>query len=145
MMLSTHFSLAEFLQSQAATRFSINNSPPDSVLPALIKTALGLEGIRTLLGVPIIVTSGYRSTAVNHAVGGAVDSQHTLGQAVDFIAPGYGSPLQVARTIVASKLTFDQLIMEGSWLHVSFTSKPRKQVLTAHFDGGKARYTEGLA
>ena len=145
MNLSTHFTLAEFTQSQAAARYSMDNTPPDSVLPALIHTAFGLEGVRTLLGVPIIVTSGYRSTAVNHAVGGAAGSQHTIGQAVDFIAPGFGSPLQVARAIVASKLVFDQLIQEGSWVHVSFSGKPRKQVLTAHFDGGRATYTEGLA
>lgn len=145
MNLSTHFTLAEFITSQTAARMGLDNTPPDGVMSNLEHTALGLEGVRTLLGVPLIISSGYRSPEVNRAVGGALDSQHKQGLAADFIAPGFGSPLQVARAIIASGIKFDQLIMEGTWVHISFNAVPRGQVLTATFKDGTAHYSPGLA
>jgi len=145
MNLSTHFTLAELTASQTAVRRGIDNNPPDDVVKNLEHLALGLEGVRTVLGCPLIINSGYRSPALNTAVGGARDSQHKLGLAADFIAPGFGSPVQVARAISASGIKFDQLICEGNWVHVSFTATPRRQVLTATFKDGQARYSPGLA
>ena len=43
-----------------------------------------------------------------------------------------------------SEIGFDQLIREGTWVHVSFDPKMRGQILTAKFVGGIAHYTEGL-
>lgn len=145
MNLSTHFTLAELTASQTAVRRGINNKPPEDVVKNLEHLALGLEGVRMLLGCPLIISSGYRSPELNTAVGGARDSQHKLGLAADFIAPGFGSPIQVARAISASGLKFDQLICEGNWCHVSFTATPRRQVLTATFKDGRVYYSPGLA
>lgn len=71
-------------------------------------------------------------------------NQHMCGMAADFTAPFFGTPLQVARAIVASKITFDQLIQEGTWVHISFSAKPRRSVLTAKFTNGVASYSPGL-
>ena len=145
MDLSTHFSLSEFVTSQTAERLGIDNTPPQAVMRAILRTATGMEGVRTLLGAPIIISSGYRSTALNKAIGGASNSQHMKGEAVDFICPGYGSPLKICKAIVASGIKFDQLIQEGKWVHISFSDANRREVLTANFDPAGATYIKGLA
>lgn len=146
--LTPHFTLSEFLHSETAVRLSLFNSPRPPVLRAIREVlAPGMQRIRDLLGQPISVSSGYRSPVVNKAIGGSATSQHTRGEACDFTAPGYGTPLAICRAIVAnkSKIGFDQLIFEGAWVHVSFVAgAPRGQVLTAHFGGGGVRYTPGL-
>jgi len=129
--LSTHFSLAEFTTSQTAARRGIDNTPPPEVMAALHRTALGLEMVRALIQAPIQITSGYRSPALNKAVGGSARSQHTRGEAADIVAPGFGTPAELVRAIVAHpEIAFDQCILEfGSWCHISFTDKPRRQAL----------------
>jgi len=128
--LSPHFTLEEFTVSQTASRKGLDNTPSESVLKELTKTAMQMEAIRKLLGVPITINSGYRSPDVNKAVGGAKNSQHLTGQAVDFIAPGFGSVSKIIDTIKKSGLQYDQLIDEyGAWVHISFSDKPRNQFL----------------
>lgn len=136
MNLSPHFTLAELTVSQSAARLGIDNNPPPAVIKALERTALGLEGVRMLLGAPVLVSSGYRSPALNKAVGGSVKSQHMTGQAVDFICPGFGSPAQIVRAIIKSGMQYDQVIVEfDRWVHLSFSDKPRKQALIIDRNG----------
>ena len=128
--LSPHFTLEEFTISQTAARQGLNNIPSEDIVKVLTNTANQMEAVRKLLGVPIHINSGYRSPEVNKAVGGAKNSQHMTGEAVDFIAPGFGSVATIIERIKSSGLVFDQLIDEyGSWVHISFSDKPRKQVL----------------
>jgi zinc D-Ala-D-Ala carboxypeptidase len=133
MQLSQHFTLAELVASSTATRLRLDNTPPDSVIASLRTTAEMLERIRSTLGVPVMVTSGYRSPAVNKAVGGVTSSDHTMGQAADFVAPKYGSPYLIASLLapLVSTLGIEQLILEGvkgkQWIHVS-TRKPSKPI-----------------
>jgi len=143
--LTVDFHLSEFLHSEKAVRLGLDNTP-DAVVLAAIRNFLapGMQDVRDLIGAPVIISSGYRAPQVNAAVGGARDSQHILGLAADFIAPFFGTPLQVARAIVASRITFDQLIQEGTWVHISFSAKPRRSVLTAKFTNGVASYSPGL-
>lgn len=133
MNLSTHFTLAEFTSSQTATRLGISNDPPCDLFPALKATAEGLELVRSLLdGKPILISSGYRSPALNDVVRGQRASQHLLGEAVDFTCPAYGTPLEVMAAVVASDIAFDQCIQEfGSqgWVHISFSDRDRRQAL----------------
>lgn len=147
--LTDHFSLAELTQSETAARRGINNTPAPAVVDALTRTAQTLEQVRTLLGSrPVLVSSGYRSPALNAAVGGAPNSAHMLGLAADFSCPGFGSPLEVCRKLAASGLVFDQLIQEGTWVHLGLApagQKPRQQVLTAQFGGLATTYAAGLA
>ena len=137
MNLSPHFTLAEMTVSQTAARNGIDNTPTHEVLARMRKTAQGLEAVRTVLGgAPIIISSGYRSPAVNAAVGGAKASQHLTGEAVDFTAPRFGSVVDVFDAIRRSGIKYDQIIQEfGSWVHISFSDKPRGQALIIDSNG----------
>lgn len=131
MRLTEHFTLAELTRSATAKRLGLDNTPNAAVLNELRATAELLERIRSTLGVPMIVTSGYRSPAVNRAVGGVTSSDHIAGQAADFVAPRYGSPYLIASLLapLVSTLGIGQLILEGvkgkQWVHVS-TRRPPK-------------------
>lgn len=138
--LSEHFDLAEFTVSRTAARKGLDNTPPQEVVDRLRATAAHLEVIRALLGRPLLISSGYRAPAVNAAVGGAVGSAHVLGYAADFVSPGFGDPLAICRAIVAAGVRFDQMIEEGTWVHLSFDPRMRGEVLTK--DG--AGYRRGL-
>lgn len=139
MNLSAHFTLESLTHSQAAARLKLDNTPPPEVLTQLHKTALGLEMVRALVQCPVLVSSGYRSPAVNAAVGGARNSQHMLGCAADITAPDFGGPADLVRAIVRSQIPFDQCILEfGSWCHISFAEHPRRQALVIDHDGTRA-------
>lgn len=144
MNLSEHFTLREAIKSDAATRLGIDNSPDTADIYTLLQTAAKMEEVRALLNAPIIVTSWYRNEKVNKAVGGVPSSQHRKGEAVDFIAPRFGSPRDICLKIQNSDIQFDQLILEPSWVHISFKHQgrvPRKQVLTLT---GPGRYEQGI-
>lgn len=129
--LTPHFSLEELTASQAAARHGMGNCPSPAIAARLRLTASLLEKVRTLLGDRVIsVSSGYRSPAVNRLVGGARNSAHTEGWAVDFNCWSFGEPLEACRAIAASDIPFDQLIEEGTWIHISFAPALRRQVLT---------------
>jgi zinc D-Ala-D-Ala carboxypeptidase len=145
MQLSDHFSLAELTASQEAVRHNIDNVPSDQVLANLRTTAEGLELVRAMLAKPIIISSGYRSEELNHALGGVTSSAHCRGFAADFISPAAGTPYQIACRILSNdRIKFDQLICEGDWVHISFAPPLRRQVLTATFKQGVASYAPGL-
>ncbi len=147
--LQQSFWLSEFLRSDTAQRRGLDNTPNAQAL-ANIKLVLapGMQRVRNLLLQPVLVTSGYRSPAVNAAVGSGHTSQHLQGLAADFVCPEFGTPRRVAQCLLehASEIRFDQLIWEGAWVHVSFTrSAPRGEVLTAHFmAGGGVAYSTGI-
>jgi zinc D-Ala-D-Ala carboxypeptidase len=142
--LSEHFTLEELTESQTAMRRGLDNTPDAEQVKAL--TALCenvLEPLRELLGCPLVVSSGFRSAAVNRRVGGTGKSQHCRGEAADLKPVGIS--VQAAfEKLRSSTIDFDQAIEEGTWLHVSFTKTRanRRQALRAKFVGGKAQYTE---
>lgn len=148
--LSPHFSLAELTVSNAGARAGLRNVPVGTALDNLTRLAQLLESVRALLhNAPILVSSGYRSPAVNNLVGGAHNSAHTRGLAADFIAPRFGTPRAICEAIRASSVQFDQLIHEGTWVHIAAPAAgavPRREVLTAVFRGGMPpQYLRGIA
>lgn len=146
MNLTDHFTLEELVHSNEGVRRNIDNTPPDELLPNLKRVAETMEQVRTLLGgKPIIVSSGYRGPRLNVVIGGATKSAHMQGLACDFICPAFGTPLEIA-TLLADALTdFDQLIWEGTWVHLGLAEGvQRREVLTAKFPKGRAVYTRGL-
>jgi len=143
--MTEHFTLQELTHSRTAETLGIDNTPPQEVLPNLQVLAEGLEVLRALLGHPLTVSSGYRCPQLNAAVHGASHSAHEEGFAADFTCPDYGTPLQIVQFLASVPLVFDQIIQEGNWVHASFAPAQRGEILTAHFDGGKATYTRGLA
>ncbi len=145
MKLSDHFSLAEFTFSQTAARRGIDNTPDDAVRANLARLAQTMEQVRDVLGGrPIHISSGYRGPGLNAAIGGSKTSAHMKGLACDFVCPAFGSPLAVAQEIAGSVVEFDQLIYEGTWVHLGLSDAPRRQLLTARFPNGKAVYEAGI-
>lgn len=147
--LTEHFALSELVASQTAARRQIDNTPSPAIVKNLTRTAQLLERVRVLLGSkPILISSGYRSPTLNEAVGGAKTSAHMQGLAADFTCPGFGTPLDICHRLASLGVEFDQLIQEGTWVHIGLSpdgQKPRRQVLTAHFSGGgPTTYGSGL-
>jgi hypothetical protein len=105
-----------------------------------------MDKIRTLLGdCPIVVHSGYRSTKVNQAVGGVATSAHCSGLACDFVCHEFGTPYEVALTIVKSGIEYDQLILEYGWVHIGLAQEgllSRREALTKRSPG--AAYESGI-
>jgi hypothetical protein len=135
--LSAHFTLSEL----TVTDTDEDNTPSSIALKRLTGTARHMEAVRALLKKPIIVNSGYRSPAVNKAVGGSPTSAHALGYAVDFVCSDFGDPMAICRAIVASDIAFDQLILERNlWVHISFDPRMRHQVLSYV----RGKYVAGL-
>lgn len=148
--LTQDFSLPEFTYSQYAERHGINNTPSDYELANIINiTAPRAQKIRDLLGKPMLITSGYRCYSLNRAVGGSATSDHMSGLAIDFIAPKFGTPKEIAQFLQkhVENLGVNQLIFEGTWVHVGFAGvgqKPKSEILTAKFKNGKPHYEQGI-
>ncbi len=132
-----YFTLEELCASDTARRRGIDNRPSAAVctrLTQLIEQLL--DPVRTAWGGPITVNSGYRSPALNHAVGGASTSQHLKGEAADI---SVGSPAENKRLFAkivelqkTGRIAFDQLIDESGyrWIHLSYRpTANRSQVL----------------
>ena len=142
MRLSKNFTLEELEQSQTALRLGIDNRAAREAVECLTALCVQvLQPVRDHFG-PVHVSSGYRSRALNARIGGSQRSQHMRGEAADIVIAGV-TPIEVCRWIEGAAIDFDQLIHEGDWTHVSCSSEHRRQVLTAHFDGG-VRYSKGL-
>lgn len=143
MQLSKHLSRAEFERSDAATNYGINNSMNSGQLAKAMALAENcFEPIREHLAKPIRVNSGYRSPAVNKRIGGALTSQHSLGEAIDLDL----HDRDLFEWII-DNVTFDQLIYEAgndteaAWFHISYREgHNRKQVLRMIKKGGKSTY-----
>lgn len=153
--LSEHFHLSEFTKSQTASRRGIDNAPGAWEIGNLRKLCQNvLEPVRAHFGRPVVISSGYRSPALNRAIGGSVKSQHCKGQAADFEIPGV-SNVEVARWIHRN-LNYDQLILEfytpgqpnSGWVHVSWTAPYRNQELTARrvrkWGRWRTEYVQGI-
>ncbi len=104
-----------------------------------------LEPLRVKLARPVMITSGYRSPALNRAVGGSKTSHHMQGRAADLIVPGM-TPLLVCQAAHQLKLPCVQIIHEfGRWTHLAVAiSNERTQLLTAKLNQGKTVYETGL-
>lgn len=127
-----YFTIKELCKSSTATQMGIDNTPNSEIVNNLEQLVdIILDPLREKYGKPIRVNSGYRCEKLNKAVGGSNTSQHRYGLAADITA---GSRLENKNLFMLAQqlnLPFDQLIDEKtySWIHISFSKKPRKQVL----------------
>jgi hypothetical protein len=150
--ISKFFTLDEMCRSSTAIKAKIDNTPNQEVIDNLTMLCNELlDEIREEFG-PTTVNSGYRSKALNLAVKGSKTSDHLIGCAADITIPGHKC-IDVARWIIDSPLTYNQIILEGFdrktgdgvWLHISLKpSGNKKQVLTMMRSNGKTVYTDGL-
>lgn len=131
MLITPHFSLAEMVVSQVAARDGLDNRPGPDALANLKCLCEALEQVRSIVGMPIIISSAFRSPELNRRIGGAPCSAHQTGLAADFTAPGM-TPRELALCIQGSDIAYDQLILEfDSWVHIAVSrGSPRREVLT---------------
>lgn len=156
MQLSEHLTLNEVTKSSTASRLGISNQPTSEHLANLKLVAENIfEPIRRHFGKPILVSSGYRSKALNDATpGSSATSQHCSGEALDLDQDGAGTGVtnKMVFEYIKNNLNFDQLIWEfgtdvnPDWVHVSYesTGRQRKQILKAVRVNGKTTYKPWL-
>jgi hypothetical protein len=151
MKLSTHLDLSEVTRSESAKRNQISNMPTgEHIANFMILAEKVFEPIREHFGVPIHISSGYRSKELNAKIGGSASSQHCKGQAIDIDMDGStnGVTNKMVYDYIKDNLKFDQLIWEfgddtnPDWVHVSYNEgKNRNQKLKAIKSNGKTSYT----
>lgn len=142
MKISEHLDLTEVMVSDTAKRRGISNMPSTTAIANLQLLASEIfEPIRSHFGVPIHISSGYRSLELNKAIGGSSTSQHCAGEALDIDMDGSSSFVSNKDIFdfIRKNLPFDQLIWEfgdnsnPDWVHVSYDSagKQRGEILRA--------------
>lgn len=126
-----YFTLEELSRSATASARGIDNTPSIAAKLHLIDLVENiLDPLREAYGKPIGVNSGYRSQALNKAVGGAATSDHLTGRAADI----HGTPNTKAENqklfelIKSLDLPYRQLIDEKnfSWVHVSYNPEVKE-------------------
>lgn len=132
MNLTKNFTLNELTYSDTARTLGIKNIPAQAAINNLKALCTKvLQPLRDGLGVPIIITSGYRCPMLNKKVGGASNSQHQYGQAADICAKGKSLP--AVFNYIKNFLPFDQLLFEKSktaqWVHVSYRADGKNRKL----------------
>ena len=151
--LSPHFSLKEMTDSQTAVKYGIANVPSEQEIENLSRLCQGtLEPLREALQLPVVITSGFRTKALNDKLAHPSErSQHMLGQAADFYVSSAGSIVQGSKVqgrrellikafreiLTNPKIDYDQLILYPNFIHVSYVSKERNRhnILKARSDG----------
>lgn len=140
MKLTEHFALEEFTHSDTAEANGWDNTPTPKQIENLKHLAQVMEKVRHVLGDrPVRITSGFRSSRLNIAVGGVWNSAHLDGLACDFNCIGYGTVREVALAIVpyVKDWDIDQLIFEhATWVHLGLpASNARHEVFTINETG----------
>ena len=157
--LSPHFELREFTKSATARSHGIKNEPaPEHVENLKALCVHTLEPLREALRLPVIITSGFRTKALNSKLAhSSKNSQHMLGEAADFYV---GQPqvsgvkcqvsgqnrrellIKAFRTIILDEnIDYDQLILYPSFIHVSYVSRERnRRTILLGMRNGKLGY-----
>ena len=118
--MKLNFTISELVASTVARRRGIENIPSIKELDNMLELIVNcLQPIRDKLGKPMTVSSGYRNKEVNKLVGGKSNSQHLTGCACDFTVKGMTVD-QVYEFIKNGGFSYDQLIHEGTWIHISY-------------------------
>lgn len=133
--ISRNFTLEELCTSATAKAKGISNNPgqTDVVnLCALVHNVL--QPLREAMGHPIKIGSGFRSLALNRAVGGVSTSQHMRGEAADLCIDGDVAKGKRWFEYIRDHLEFDQLIWEKNprtgnyWVHVSYRADGKNRM-----------------
>lgn len=150
--ISLHISYKEATHSDVGKRLNIDNTPNEKQLQCMQDIATRVfEPLREYFGVPIYISSFFRSKALNKAIKGATGSQHMKGQAMDIDADNSKYGFVTNGEIfdyIRKNLVFDQLILEnvsedgtGGWVHVSLNGDSnRGEVLTMKIIDNKKVY-----
>lgn len=145
-MGQNYFELYEFIHSDTAIKYKINNTASPEILRNLDKLRYFLNNLRHFYGKPIIVTSGYRCPELNAKVGGVPNSAHLYGYAADIVPGGTNNQIvpknrdmkefkQIVQDFCKqTTIPFDQCILEknktSEWVHISVEPRYRKQIFS---------------
>ena len=146
--MGKYFTFEELTYSATAEQLKINNKPTSTeVLNNINQLITILDAIREVWtdlctkkdwgDGAIIVTSGYRSRALNIAINGATNSSHMIGTTAD-ILPKNGKNKEffdfLDLYLLTNNIPFDQLINEKpdtngipSWIHFSLKNRKGEQ------------------
>ena len=151
MKLSKNLSLNEVIKSNTAERRGIDNNPNETHLANLKYLAEQVfQPIRDHFGVHIYISSGYRSPALNEAIGGSPRSFHSHGMALDLDQDGRNKGVSNADVFffIKENLPFSELIWEfgtednPNWVHVAIAKgrESEKKIKIAEKINGKTQY-----
>ena len=134
--MSKYFTLKEMIHSDTAKKLGITNTPPPSIVTHLEELMKFLDDLREDWGSAIKVTSGYRCSKLNKAVGGSTTSAHLYGYAADLQA--VNGKMQEFKKFCSEWIKdkkWDQLLLEKSktdeWVHIGLKNRygvQRKQI-----------------
>ena len=152
MKLSQNLSLNEVTKSNTAMRRGIDNTPSEEHLENLKYVAEKVfQPIREHFGVPIYISSGYRSPELNEAIGGSPRSFHSHGMALDLDQDGRNKGVSNADVFyfIKDNLQFTELIWEfgdetnPNWVHVAIAPgrEDEKKIKIAEKVNNKTTYS----
>lgn len=153
--LSEYFWLSEVIKSDTAVRMGIDNTPPPEVVANLEAASKQMDAVRKLLDKAITPSSVYRCEALEKVLTQKdyaawcgrrklkqdhkswalyfAGKSHPKGWSFDFTCVAFGTPQQIVEAIRKSDIKYDQLIMEGTWVHISFAPELRMMAMNASF------------
>lgn len=148
MNLSKNLTLAEMVNSATAKRLGIDNHPtPEHIENMKFLAVKVFQPIRNHFGVPIFISSGYRSEKLNKAIKGSLTSQHSKGQAMDIDMDNTTISNKQVFDYIKDNLDYTQLIFEfgtkdkPDWVHVGYDKNNlKKEILRAKRVGKKTVY-----
>ena len=125
--MQLNFTIKELCASSTATRLGISNTPSiavsDNLMLLIVNT---LQPLRNVLKKPVIISSGYRCEKLNKYIGGVANSQHCKGQAADITVVGMSID-KLFDYIKHTDIVYDQLIHEGTWIHISYSKENNRR------------------
>lgn len=123
-IISDFFSLEEFTRSSTAKRLKIDNTPSDGVVRNIqYGVQMVLDPLRRIIHSPIIITSGFRCSALNKAVGGVANSWHTKGNAADIRIKDEEEAkaiFQALQTLPSVDTVLFEHSVSAIWMHVQW-------------------------
>ncbi|MBO7735884.1 MAG: hypothetical protein J6S67_25165 [Methanobrevibacter sp.] len=136
MNLTPHFTLTELCCTTHKELAKTNLEEAKKIMGRMYQLAGFAERVRSIIGKPLIINSGFRCVKLNNSVGGSLTSQHLYAEAIDIKVAGKSSK-EVFQILASSDLKYDQLILEKSgnaqWVHVSIGSKKERLI----YENGK--------
>lgn len=142
-LITKNFRWEEFERSNKADELGIDNTIPDNTVAENINALVFnvLQPLRDACGHPLRVNSGYRSKALNRAVKGAANSQHTRGEAADIHED---NPFTLAWLVLHIGLPFDQLILYDTFIHLSHKRNGPQRGQILYDQSYKSKFRERL-
>lgn len=141
--ITKNFRWEEFERSSKAAELGIDNTIPDESVAENIRALVFniLQPLRDACGHPLRVNSGYRSKALNKAVKGAANSQHTKGEAADIHED---NPFTLAWLVLHTGIPFDQLILYDTFIHLSYKRRGPQRGQILYDQSYKSKFKERL-